>query len=460
MVHAPDLAGYRLLADGRCSVLLRRDGGLDWWCAPELDSAPLLWRLLDPSGPAARWRGVRVDGAGGPPAGPVLATLLRAGRTRVQTRDGLLSDGSAAPALVRLVRALDSDLDLCHELSAGLLGAPNAPWRDGTADLPTGCVRVRGGVSHASDGGLLRTALTAPRGEWTALVVGFDPLPAYDVLALLGRMHELACAAEDGVAAARLTRHCPHRSTDALRVLTALTHPLSGAAVAAPTTSLPEAPGADRQFDYRYSWLRDCSLAVSVASLLGRPQTARGYLDFACRQLAGDPLATPPVLDVRGAPVPGERTVDGVAGWADSRPVRVGNDAGGQRQPGALGLVVEAVSVHLQTGGVLDDAVWRTVARTANAVAGDVLREPVRAAPTAGIWELREPQQLVEEDIGRWIALDRALWIARGWRPLARRRGWRRARTIVRDRVLHALDDDGGLPQSYAGIPAGAMPPR
>ena len=73
------------------------------------------------------------------------------------------------------------------------------------------------------------------------------------------------------------------------------------------------------------------------------------------------------------------------------------------------------------------------------------------AAPTSGIWELREAQALISADIGRWLTLDRAIWIARGWRPRARRGHWKRARGAVRERVLAALLPDGGLPQAYGG---------
>lgn len=137
-----------------------------------------------------------------------------------------------------------------------------------------------------------------------------------------------------------------------------------------------------------------------------------------------------------------------MAGWAGSQPVRVGNDAGGQVQHDALGLLLEGISVHLQTGGRLDDDSWRLVRAAADRAASADRR------PTSGIWELREPKDLVSADIGRWICLDRAVWIARGWRPTARRRHWRKARDELRARVLGAMLADGGLPQTYDGPPA------
>jgi len=212
--------------------------------------------------------------------------------------------------------------------------------------------------------------------------------------------------------------------------------------VASPTTSLPEAPGGDRQWDYRYCWLRDAGLAASVAALLGQREAAKGYLRFV-RAVAGGAVPRTPLVTLRGGPVPPERELDGVSGWAGSRPVRVGNGAAGQIQYDALGLVLEAVSVYLQTGGGLEEDTWRLV----RAIADEVATEPAR--PSSGIWELRDERSLTSGDIGRWLALDRVIWIARGWRPLARRRHWKRARAQIRDRVLGALGSDGRLPQTY-----------
>lgn len=226
-------------------------------------------------------------------------------------------------------------------------------------------------------------------------------------------------------------------------MLDACTYRPTGAVVASATTSLPEAPGADRQFDYRYCWLRDAALAASVASLLGRRDSAWDHLRFLCQVVGDEPQLCAPVVTVRGDDVPVEREVDGVAGWGGSRPVRVGNAAADQLQYDAWGLVVEAVSVHLQTGGALDETVWTMVRTLADHVAGG------QAEPSHGIWELREARLLVSGDIGRWLVLDRAIWIARGWRPLARRAHWKRARARIRARVVGAIGESGRLPQVY-----------
>ncbi len=469
--HRPAIGAHRLLGDGTSTALLRPDGEIDWWCAPELDSAPVLWSLLDPAGAAARWRGVRMAGPDDGPAGAVLRTLLRHPSGRLECRDGLcVTEG--APGLIRLVRNLDADLDVVHELALGGFDSPWARWSSRGGQVAAGLVTVVGGEevggeevsggaeevingeeAGGEDGDRIagatagsrwqRRRLRAGVGEWAALVISWAPGDDGDPQRLLAVLARAKAVEDDLLSRAKLPRRGAGRARDALRVLRGCTSAATGAVVASPTTSLPEAPGGDRQFDYRYSWVRDASLAVSVAALIGRRDLARRYLDFVVDQVGADGVPTGPVSDVRGRPVPEERDVSGVAGWGGTRPVRVGNAAGTQVQYDALGLLVEAVSVYLQLGASLDPACWNVV----RSVADSLVAPPSR--PTSGIWELREPRELVSADIGRWLALDRAIWIARGWRPWSRRRHWKQARDELRARILGALDDDGGLPQSY-----------
>ncbi|MDP9451963.1 MAG: glycoside hydrolase family 15 protein [Actinomycetota bacterium] len=467
MAHAPSAAvsegqpaisSHRLLGDGRSCALLRPDGEIDWWCTPAMDSAPVLWSLLDGAGAAARWLGVRSVSHDQRPAGPTSCTTLRCGQRLVRTWDGVVGVGDGS-LLVRLVRGEDGDLDIVHELSLGGFDQPWGHWEDRRGQLCSGAVVVRvigtdgdpltPGSAPGPGPALLLIRLRARRGRRVALTVGHDGDRELSVEELLERLRHADDRFQGSLDAARLPRHHPERVTDALAVLEVCTYAPTGAVIASPTTSLPEAPGHDRQFDYRYSWLRDASLAVSVAALLGRHRAVEAYLGFIKGITSDTRVPSGPMTDIRGGDVTEERQVVGVAGWARSQPVRVGNAAVGQVQYDALGMLVEAVSVHLQTGGALDGDTWDLVQGIADRLAGEDDRHGVPFSN--GMWELRQAGPLVSGDLGRWLALDRAIWIARLRHPLRRRRSWKHARARARQRVVAALGEDGGLPQRYDG---------
>lgn len=460
---APPLAGLRLLADGRSTAMLSPDASVQWWCAPDFDDPPLCWRLLDIGGGTARFPGLDYVDADAAPAAATATTVLRDAVGLIEVRDGLLTRGDGV-ALVRLLRRRQHTDDSSsgtveHHLRLGGFDSPRVEWSlkagaaTGTLQSPNQhrSFTVRGG-RHEIRGDALISRLDVDEQAWTALVVGVNAGAEADAARLLEELRAADEAERDQLHRARLPRIHPERARDALAVIRACTSRVTGAVVAAPTTSLPEAPGHDRQFDYRYTWLRDASLSTAVAALLGKGDDARRYLEFVHAAWGGEDLLTQPLRTVRGGPAPDEREIADVAGWAGSQPVRVGNGANEQRQYDSLGLFAEAVSVYVQVGGRLDEKTWSLVRRLADQIAADT---PEQVKDSNGIWEMRTAQPLVDGDIGRWLLLDRALWIARGWRPWTRRSHWKRARDTIRDRVLSAIDADGLLPQAY-----GQTPPR
>ena len=441
------IGGYATLGDGRSCVLVGIDGAVDWWALPAMDGPPVFGALLDPDRggrlvlrPVAEFEVSRCY----PDGGGVLETTFRTAQGTVRVTDSLnLGTSGLLPwaEFARRIDAVDGAVPMRWEVLPGDRFATTAPF---VPPYPGAALLRAGGQQLA----LVTEAVGAPlpspggfSGEFTAhpgvpalLAVAATtdeptPVPAPD--AVLRRVEDTARQW------ARWTELVEYDGPwrDAV-VRSALVHKQltlasTGALQAAATTSLPERIGGSRNFDYRFSWVRDTAFALDALTALGLRGEVHATLSYLLRSVA----ATAPDVHVF-------YTLDGRAGSGDmtqvplwrgyrgSAPVQVGNGAALQRQLGAYGDLVETVNRYVAHGNVLDAGSGRLVAEVADQVCRQWHEDD------AGLWELGAQRQYTSSKMGCWAALAGALELAgAGQVPDTHAGRWRATAAEIRDYV-------------------------
>jgi GH15 family glucan-1,4-alpha-glucosidase len=442
----PPISGYGLIGEGRTAALVSSTGSIDWCCLPRFDSGALFARLLDPEGGHCSIEAERVLGRRYLEQTLVLETRLAGQEGEARLLDFFpRGEEPERPCLVRIVEGLQGSVKLKAEVAPRFDYGAVAPWlRESDGESCFAAIGGDDGLLISADFELqvvdhhrLEGQLEVGEGERRRLSLGYRrPVD----LEPLGSLKPLDPDRIDGELERTVEwwrEWLSNLSGDALRVdgvarsaavLKALSYEPTGAIVAAPTTSLPEArdPGGERNWDYRYSWVRDSALAAQSLAELGGEEDADAFRRFVERSAAGHADDLQVLFGVGGERRLGEEELGHLSGYRGEGPVRIGNGAAGQFQLDAYGQVLDqSWSWHLR-GNSPDDDYWRFLADLVDAAAKR-WQEPDR-----GIWEWRgEPRHFVHSKALAWSAIDRGIRIAEDTgREVPER--WRAAREEVR----------------------------
>lgn len=435
---------YAAIGDGRTVALVARDGSIDWLCLPNLDSASVFGAILDadrggrfalePEGSYDVQRRYR-------PATNVLETTFHTAGGVVRVTDAMtLPDAELDPSreVARRIEGLAGRVPMRWRVEPrfGYGLAPTRIEARGQIPLATSgvpavavCAWDVGNVTRDATG--IGGAFEAREGQRALLALvtsDCEPLvfPGRDQVEV--RLDATARFWEGWTS--RLVHDGPWRSEveRSALVLKLLVFAPSGAIAAAPTTSLPEAIGGERNWDYRFCWIRDSSFALEALLQLGYRAEAHSFFWWFMHatQLTHPRLQVFYRLD-GGAHAP-ERTLP-LAGYRDSRPVRVGNGAASQLQLDTYGNLLDTAWLYATKGDRIDRDTGKALGEVANLVC-DLWREPDH-----GIWEVRMARQhFTQSKVMCWVALDRAIRLAeRGDVPARHVDRWRREAAAIRD---------------------------
>ena len=408
---------YAVVGDTGTAALIGRDGSVDWLCLPRFDSPACFAALLGDE-QNGRWLIGPADEAEtsrryvGHTA--VLETTYTTDTGTVRVLD-VMPIGDRRADLVRRVTGVEGTVRMRHEWVVRFGYGRIRPWVHRADNHGTEVITAVAGpdriilradrLPHSVDH-VHADEFDVHAGEELQFTCTWVPshLPMPEPLALEGRLEDTADAYE--IWADRCSYAGPHREAvlRSLLTLRLLTHGGTGGIVAAPTTSLPEDFGGERNWDYRFCWLRDAALTLEAFLASGYEDEARLWRDWLLRAVAGDPADLQVMYAVDGGRELPERELDHLAGYAGSRPVRVGNGAVAQRQTDVLGEVMAALEAAREIGLAEDDDSWALQRALVDELA-ETWEEPDH-----GLWEIRGPhQRFTHSRVMVWVAFDRAV---------------------------------------------------
>ncbi|HEX6391497.1 MAG TPA: glycoside hydrolase family 15 protein [Solirubrobacteraceae bacterium] len=476
----PPIADYGFLSDCHTAALVAPDGTVEWLCPPRFDSASIFSALLDRSAGGFRLG----PSAMGVPAGRryepgtnILETTWMTPTGWLIVRDALIiarwrdrtvgaatahtrppTDYESHHCLVRTIRCIHGQAQvelLCEPMWD--YGRVPATWErvvgdpmsvDATNGDDDRRIRLTSDLRLGIEGSVARARHRMHTGETRYCVLSWS------------RLLDGPRSAEEAEAALQTTseywrgwladgKFPDHRWRGQLQrsalVLKGLTYAPTGAMVAAPTTSLPETPGGERNWDYRYTWMRDATFTLSALNSLGLSWEADDFIQFVADAERNSDGALQIMYGIGGERDLPEHTLDHLTGYEGAHPVRVGNGAHDQRQNDVYGAVLDSIYLHTKEYGHNSQRLWPVIEDQVTRAA-DTWR-----LPDQGIWEARgEPKHYTSSKLMCWVALDRGARLAARRSKIELADQWREIANEIHAEICEkGLDERGVFTQHY-----------
>jgi GH15 family glucan-1,4-alpha-glucosidase len=473
----PPIADYAFLSDCHSAALVGPDGSVEWLCLPRFDGPSIFGALLDRSAGAFRLAPYGVDVPAGrryEPGTNVLETTWMTTTGWLVVRDALTigdwhgseplgthtrppTDHDAQHLLVRTIECVQGEVPVelicAPKFNYGRTPArwtPLAAEPEFAIDATDGATTVRllSDMRMGVEGSTVHARHTLREGEqrfcalsWTAELGG--PRTYEQATEHIARTCHFW---REWLASGTYPDH-PWRAylQRSALVLKGLTYAPTGAMVAAPTTSLPESPGGERNWDYRYCWMRDATFTLWGLHALDLDWEANDFMEYLADLGRNKDGSLQIMYGIGGERNLRETSLRHLKGYEGSRPVRKGNGAYNQRQNDVFGAVLDSVYLHTKRHDHIQDRLWPVLS---DQVAG---AWRVWRRPDQGIWEARgEPRHYVSSKLMCWVALDRGARLAelRGEPDLAAR--WQAGAETIREDILkRGVDERGVFVQHY-----------